>query len=179
MRLASIALLAALGALLLLGCGVRLTHFRRETRRTVVSEPGRSLGRGGCLITKWGAVWLLDERRQRLYVADPPEGCEQRAAVVESDDLSAFPKAYDGGSGYTLSEEQRLEACKRPACTGPALTLPLAAAHVATSGSVVNDPAGTPPANGWGMGPADGWMEHSPLRYNQIAKQASTTPASI
>jgi len=198
-------LVAAIGALLLIGCGVRLTHFKTDTRRQVVSsddplqkplaaymgaatsleklhvarqaqqlelaerpapQPSTSLATG-CLITKWGAIWLLNKRGERLHVVQPADGCELKAATVEADDLLGYPKAFDGGPGYTLSEADCKEACTRPACTGRGL-----AATAPTPTQTTASPAVVAPAKGWGLGPADGWMKQSPLRFNAIAIRA-------
>jgi hypothetical protein len=115
-------------------------------------------------------------RRQRRHVQFAPEACELRAAIVESDDLSGYAKAFGGGPGYALSEAACKAACLQPACQGPAFTPPSAVkgsdlARSGGGGDGAAEPAGTPPAKGWGLGPGDGWMEQSPLRFNQIAKE--------
>jgi hypothetical protein len=203
MRVGQGALAATLGALLLIGCGVRLTHFKGETRRQVISSsdpvqqplaaymgaarprpdertqaehtmpPASVAGlEPGCLITKWGGVWLLDARQQRWHVESAGEACELRAAIVESDDLSPYPKAFGGGPGYALSATASKAACLQPACQGPGLTPPAAVAGAGGGGAGAGVAvAGMAPSKGWGMGPGDGWMEQSPLRFNQIAKE--------
>jgi len=216
------AAVAALGALALIGCGVRLTHFNGPaTRRAAVQlvveheQPSRRLvpetqqpaaarqpvvapkprvpvtsappppaalspraggdtkgGKAGgdglsadaCLIAKWGGVWALEgPRRTRYHVDIPTPGCDQRSAEVEGDSLATFPKAHGGGPGYALGAKGSKAACLRRACAGPGLRKP----------ALVEAP--TPlqaPPNGWGLGPAPGWMEGSPLRFNSVARKA-------
>jgi len=217
------AVVAALGALALIGCGVRLTHFNGPaTRRAAVQlvveheQPSRRLepetqqpaaarqpvvapkprvpvtsappppaalspraggdikggGKAGgdglsadaCLIAKWGGVWALEgPRRMRYHVDIPTPGCDQRSAEVEGDSLATFPKAHGGGPGYALGAKGSKAACLRRACAGPGLRKP----------ALVEAP--TPlqaPPNGWGLGPAPGWIEGSPLRFNSVAIKA-------
>ena len=46
-----------------------------------------------CLITKWGAIWLMQiSNSERRHVQHPIDGCESKALTVQDEHLDRFPK---------------------------------------------------------------------------------------
>ena len=109
----------------------------------------------GCLITKWGAVWLRNPNGTRSFISSPSNECELKAEELET--LDTVPKAHDGIGLYMLSPEDSVAACQLHGCNGPKPTPTQAAGALQA------------PSNGWGMGVASGWMEQASLRFNQAA----------
>ena len=58
---------------------------------------------GGCLITKWSAVWLVHaDRHTRSHVSMPTSMCDLHAS--ETEDIERYVKAHGGTGAYSLDE---------------------------------------------------------------------------
>ena len=130
-----------------------------------------------CLITKWGAIWLMQiSNSERRHVQHPIDGCESKALTVQDEHLDRFPKAYGGLGAYTLDRESSRLACAARACTQQDLPRGAVAQPAAVLSQEDSEEFASlhEPANGWGMGPHAEWMERSSLRFNEAAKKAFT-----
>ena len=66
----------------------------------------------GCLVKKWGHVWVVRPDRTRSFAPRPPAECLNRATPIE-DGLADFPQAHGGGKGYSLDDAAIADACAR------------------------------------------------------------------
>ena len=131
---------------------------------------------GGCLITKWSAVWVVDATRKlRSHVTAPTPSCDLHASEVE--DLAPYDKVNGGLGAYSLSEIDSSAACLLPGCFpragGAAAT---GAAGSAVGGSGRDDEVLRPPVLGWQMGVDPEWQSRSALRFNEAARRAFASP---
>ena len=111
---------------------------------TVKPPPGAEAARSAasCLITKWGAIWLMDVKtKQRSHVQHPTEDCEQKALTVMDETLDRFPKAHGGLGAYALDAAASRAACAARMCTQTDLPKGSAAQPKA----VVSSPEASPP----------------------------------
>lgn len=73
-------------------------------------------GKGACLVSKWGAVWLVHaDGKTRSHVSVPTAECDLHASIIE--DMEKYTKSHGGEGAYTLDERQSNDACQRPGCT--------------------------------------------------------------
>ena len=115
-------------------------------------------GPGACLVSKWGAVWLVHpDKRTRSHVTHPTADCDLGASTV--DDIERYRKAHGGEGAYALGEARSQAACKRPGCFAESTP------KVPGSGAKALDA----PPNGWGRGVAPGWQARANLRFNEQA----------
>ena len=64
----------------------------------------------GCLVRRWGSVWLIHPDRTRNFLPKPPAACLARGTPIE-EVLSSFPQAHGGGQGYAFDAAQTAAAC--------------------------------------------------------------------
>lgn len=138
------------------------------------SSPDRTasskLVSGGCLISKWGAVWLVHaDGKTRSHVAMPTAECDLHASEV--DNLDNYIKSHGGEGAYTLDEQTCVAACRRPGCHPSS-----SAGKDPYPGAGGKDPLAEPP-NGWGNGAGPGWQQRSGLQFNDAALTAFAEPA--
>jgi len=135
---------------------------------TALDEPS-------CLMTKWGAVWLMTvAKHERWHVQHPTDECEPKALTVVDESLDKFPKAHGGLGPYALDVAQSKAACNARPCEGKDLprgsvAQPKLPAEKGDDGQDEFAALHEPP-NGWGMGVHPEWRERSSLRFNEAAK---------
>ena len=116
----------------------------------------------GCLIAKWGAVWLKHANGTRSFISEANQDCELKAEEVVDGGMDAIPKAHGGQGLYVLDGALSRLACQQSGCGS-------SKAVVAQSGSL------SVPSNGWGMGVAPDWIDHASLRFNKAAQALFAT----
>ena len=72
-------------------------------------------GKGACLVSKWGAVWVVHtDGKTRSHVAMPTAECDLHASIIE--DMDKYTKSHGGAGAYSLDERQSKEACMLAGC---------------------------------------------------------------
>ena len=76
------------------------------------AAPSNASASRGCLVTRWGRVWVVWPDRTRSFVGAPTASCTQRATPV-SDELNGWAQRGDGkGRAYLLDRLQSASACE-------------------------------------------------------------------